>query len=97
MLFAMSHVSSQLDMTHVPVIEKCCDKHDLCYDTCNQPKETCDDEFRDCLTRICKAAKKHVSRDLYDGESVCGERERERERERVWVGACVSVCVCVCV
>lgn len=32
---------------------KCCDAHDICYDTCNTDKERCDVEFRRCLYKFC--------------------------------------------
>ncbi|KAL8592683.1 hypothetical protein ACOMHN_037623 [Nucella lapillus] len=57
----------KLDLTHVPAIERCCNEHDVCYDTCNRPKDTCDVDFKDCLTRTCKDFKKHVSRKFYEG------------------------------
>ncbi|KAK7507640.1 hypothetical protein BaRGS_00001575 [Batillaria attramentaria] len=57
----------KLDVQHFPVIERCCDEHDVCYDTCNLTKEHCDDRFRDCLNDICKGIKKYVSTDIYDG------------------------------
>lgn len=60
----------QLDTTHVPGIGKCCDKHDICYDTCNHQKEDCDKEFQACLMKICNAMKTHVSKDVYNGESL---------------------------
>merc|ERR1712137_188713 len=41
-------ISGQFDMT------TCCDKHDVCYDTCNSSKETCDTEFLQCLDEFCK-------------------------------------------
>lgn len=32
---------------------KCCDEHDICYDTCGNVKEVCDMEFKKCLYRYC--------------------------------------------
>lgn len=32
---------------------KCCDAHDICYDTCNLDKEKCDLEFKRCLYKYC--------------------------------------------
>lgn len=32
---------------------KCCDFHDICYDTCNTDKERCDLEFKRCLYKFC--------------------------------------------
>ncbi|KAL3274343.1 hypothetical protein HHI36_015741 [Cryptolaemus montrouzieri] len=40
----------------LPVTEmtKCCDQHDICYDTCNKEKELCDIEFKRCLYKYCE-------------------------------------------
>lgn len=43
----------------LPGIEKCCDKHDYCYDTCNSARETCDKSFKTCLHDVCKHLKKN--------------------------------------
>ncbi|XP_059172001.1 group XIIA secretory phospholipase A2-like [Physella acuta] len=34
-------------------VTSCCDAHDVCYDTCNRPKDTCDIEFKECLEDLC--------------------------------------------
>ncbi|XP_066258795.1 group XIIA secretory phospholipase A2 [Euwallacea similis] len=34
-------------------MEKCCNTHDICYDTCNKNKEVCDLDFKRCLYRHC--------------------------------------------
>lgn len=39
---------------------KCCDLHDICYDTCNSDKEVCDLEFKRCLYRYCESYEKTV-------------------------------------
>ncbi|CAH1639122.1 unnamed protein product [Spodoptera littoralis] len=36
---------------------KCCDSHDICYDTCNSGKETCDLDFKRCLYNYCDSYK----------------------------------------
>lgn len=36
---------------------KCCDTHDICYDTCNSGKETCDLDFKRCLYNYCDSYK----------------------------------------
>ncbi|CAG4955948.1 unnamed protein product [Parnassius apollo] len=36
---------------------KCCDAHDICYDTCNSGKEICDLEFKRCLYNYCDTYK----------------------------------------
>ncbi|XP_076460071.1 group XIIA secretory phospholipase A2-like [Babylonia areolata] len=57
----------KLDTTHVPAMERCCDLHDRCYDTCNRAKAACDDQFRDCLTTLCKDVKPYVSTQIFKG------------------------------
>lgn len=39
---------------------KCCDQHDICYDTCRNDKETCDVEFRKCLYKYCDSYEKSL-------------------------------------
>ena len=34
-------------------ITKCCNKHDICYGTCNMHKYQCDKAFKKCLTNYC--------------------------------------------
>ena len=36
-----------------PEMAKCCDAHDICYDTCNSDKELCDLDFKRCLYKYC--------------------------------------------
>lgn len=45
----------KIDSDYLPVgeMKKCCDQHDICYDTCNNDKEVCDMEFKRCLYRYC--------------------------------------------
>lgn len=52
----------QIDSQYLPVGEmtKCCDLHDMCYDTCNSDKEVCDMEFKRCLYRYCESYEKTV-------------------------------------
>ncbi|XP_045476191.1 group XIIA secretory phospholipase A2 isoform X2 [Harmonia axyridis] len=42
---------------YLPVSEmtKCCNSHDICYDTCNKQKELCDLEFKRCLYKYCES------------------------------------------
>lgn len=54
-------------MQYLPAVEGCCDKHDKCYDTCNKMKESCDDDFRSCLRRICKR-NSNVLKEANDGK-----------------------------
>lgn len=39
---------------------KCCDQHDICYDTCRNDKERCDIEFRKCLYKYCDSYEKSL-------------------------------------
>lgn len=50
--FQISEYIPSLDMT------QCCNEHDLCYDTCNNPKKNCDELFKNCLYRLCDNASK---------------------------------------
>ena len=43
----------QLDTTHVPGFTRCCDEHDKCYDTCNNDRTQCDEDFKSCLDNVC--------------------------------------------
>jgi len=31
----------------------CCNDHDICYAECGISKSTCDEEFEDCLGKVC--------------------------------------------
>ncbi|CAH1978289.1 unnamed protein product [Acanthoscelides obtectus] len=44
-----------LKSEYLPITEmkKCCDAHDICYDTCRKDKEMCDVEFKRCLYKYC--------------------------------------------
>ncbi|XP_074097772.1 phospholipase A2 group XII [Cotesia typhae] len=45
----------EINQEYLPLSEmtKCCDEHDICYDTCNSDKEKCDLEFKRCLYKYC--------------------------------------------
>ena len=45
----------QISQEYLPLEEmtKCCNTHDICYDTCNSDKEKCDLEFKRCLYKYC--------------------------------------------
>lgn len=32
----------------------CCNNHDICYETCNNVRATCDKTFKDCMRNSCK-------------------------------------------
>ncbi|CAB0044110.1 unnamed protein product [Trichogramma brassicae] len=54
-LTIFSRLMLQIDQQYLPLEEmtKCCNAHDICYDTCNQDKDKCDLEFKRCLYRYC--------------------------------------------
>lgn len=59
---------SKIKSDLLPEMTKCCDKHDICYDTCGSDKEECDEEFKTCLNKMCQELKKKpVSKDSYSG------------------------------
>ncbi len=47
-----------------PEMEKCCDAHDICYDTCNSDKELCDLDFKRCLYKYCDTFEKSKAGDI---------------------------------
>ncbi|CAH0563411.1 unnamed protein product [Brassicogethes aeneus] len=51
-----------INSEYLPVKEmtKCCDLHDICYDTCNKNKETCDVDFKRCLYKYCDTYEKSL-------------------------------------
>lgn len=57
---------------YLPITEmtKCCDQHDICYDTCRNEKENCDVEFRKCLYNYCESYKETLG----GGAMVKGKR-----------------------
>nr|XP_019953243.1 PREDICTED: uncharacterized protein LOC109636125 isoform X1 [Paralichthys olivaceus] len=52
-------VNEALDLG-VPVMTKCCDQLDMCYDTCGTSKNDCDAVFRSCLLDICSDLRKSL-------------------------------------
>lgn len=32
----------------------CCDRHDVCYETCNMNKDYCESEFEKCMKNLCR-------------------------------------------
>lgn len=52
-------VGFEVASEYLPLVEmtKCCDNHDICYDTCNSGKESCDLEFKRCLYNYCESYK----------------------------------------
>lgn len=74
----------EIDQEYLPLVEmtKCCDAHDICYDTCNTDKEKCDLEFKRCLYKYCEGyqsssvaivnACKGAAKVLYTGTTALG-------------------------
>lgn len=54
-----SLVGFQFDLG-IPVMTKCCNQLDMCYDTCGASKYNCDSTFRLCLRGICSDLKKSL-------------------------------------
>ncbi|XP_059619235.1 group XIIB secretory phospholipase A2-like protein [Phlebotomus argentipes] len=56
----------KISTEYLPAVEmeKCCDAHDICYDTCNADKELCDIEFKRCLFKHCES---------YEGSTIVGD------------------------
>lgn len=46
---------------------KCCNAHDICYDTCNNKKEVCDIEFKRCLYQYCSNYKGAIGEPMVKG------------------------------
>uniref|UniRef100_A0A8C8Z4I5 Group XIIA secretory phospholipase A2 n=1 Tax=Prolemur simus TaxID=1328070 RepID=A0A8C8Z4I5_PROSS len=38
----------------IPSLTRCCNRHDRCYETCGSSKSDCDEQFQQCLSRICR-------------------------------------------
>jgi hypothetical protein len=49
----------EISSEYLPIeqMTKCCDSHDICYDTCNSGKEKCDLDFKRCLYSYCDSYK----------------------------------------
>lgn len=56
----------KIDTEYLPAPEmaKCCDDHDICYDTCNTDKEICDLDFKRCLYKYCDSFEKSAAGDI---------------------------------
>ncbi|XP_019635440.1 PREDICTED: group XIIA secretory phospholipase A2-like [Branchiostoma belcheri] len=57
----------QMDTTSLPAMTRCCDKHDICYDTCGKNRQDCDDKFKSCLDKMCENLSTTLSKDQYEG------------------------------
>ncbi|XP_033730824.1 group XIIA secretory phospholipase A2-like [Pecten maximus] len=56
-----------LNTEKLPKMTKCCDSHDICYDTCNTNKESCDRIFKQCLEVMCSDLAGSLSREEFEG------------------------------
>lgn len=56
----------KIDTEYLPAPEmaKCCETHDICYDTCNSDKELCDLDFKRCLYKYCDSFEKTTSGEM---------------------------------
>ena len=61
-----------MDTRNWPGMTSCCDKHDICYDTCGTNRDDCDKNFKKCLKDMCRDLKsrKNYSKQQLDGEYV---------------------------
>lgn len=57
----------QLDTSALPQMTKCCDAHDHCYDTCNQDRDQCDNDFKTCLDVMCVKLKPDITKNQFEG------------------------------
>lgn len=50
----------KIDTEYLPAPEmaRCCESHDVCYDTCNSDKDLCDLDFKRCLYKYCDTFEK---------------------------------------
>jgi secretory phospholipase A2 len=55
-----------INSEYLPAVEmeKCCDDHDMCYDTCLADKELCDLDFKRCLYKYCDNYEKSLGGDI---------------------------------
>ena len=44
-----------IDVSHFPGMERCCNEHDRCYDLCGKTRIECDAAFAKCLKKVCKS------------------------------------------
>jgi hypothetical protein len=42
-----------VDTSNFKGLDSCCDKHDICYDTCGTLRTKCDNDFEKCMKTIC--------------------------------------------
>ncbi|XP_060077722.1 group XIIA secretory phospholipase A2-like [Ylistrum balloti] len=56
-----------LNTEKLPKMTKCCDRHDICYGTCNTNKDSCDRIFKQCLEDMCTDLSGSLSQDEYEG------------------------------
>ncbi|KAK3091908.1 hypothetical protein FSP39_023605 [Pinctada imbricata] len=57
----------EVDTSNLPLMTKCCDEHDYCYDRCNSDKAKCDKVFRKCLLEMCNTMEYALSDEEFEG------------------------------
>lgn len=90
----------QINHEYLPLTEmtKCCDQHDICYDTCLSDKEKCDLDFKRCLYKYCDGYKntgitivntcKAAAKMLYTGTTTLGCKSFvDAQKQACWCGA----------
>lgn len=83
-----------IEKDELPVsdMELCCSQYHECYSRCGSPKLDCDQQFRDCLTQVCRNKFDYTNSnvtsrfrrsilDFDEGESDEDEREKEEEED----------------
>ena len=69
----------------------CCNKHDICYDSCGTDRDECDDEFKQCLDKMCRELKKDLSKKEYQGKDT--PYPVRRNARSPGSGQCFTKCV----
>uniref|UniRef100_A0A6I8S558 Group XIIA secretory phospholipase A2 n=1 Tax=Xenopus tropicalis TaxID=8364 RepID=A0A6I8S558_XENTR len=64
----------------IPSMTKCCNQHDRCYDSCGMMKNDCDEQFQNCLSKICTDVQKTlgISESVKDWNHVNAEKTWSR-------------------
>uniref|UniRef100_A0A3Q3VYV3 Uncharacterized protein n=1 Tax=Mola mola TaxID=94237 RepID=A0A3Q3VYV3_MOLML len=94
---ASSLMGFQLDLG-IPAMTMCCNKLDVCYETCGTSKYVCDSEFRSCLHGICSDINKSLG--FASSVQACGSMA-DTLYNTVWTLGCRSYmnsqrAACIC-
>jgi len=61
----------QVQISMLPELTECCNRHDRCYDTCGSNKIVCDQQFKNCVQELCSISSVQLittrSANLHDG------------------------------